>query len=152
MKKTLTLILLLISFIASGQSDKDKTLELRARNLHKAITKNDKAGWKKYMTENFTRALIDRPMRAKLVTSEDDNTSSNAASNTENPMEVKLAMFERLHEDFGKGKISSVKVDGHKVEMIVTTGGGMTGVFRLDSEPNTPWLIDKLGIEVEANN
>jgi hypothetical protein len=150
MKKTLTLLLLVISLMAAAQSDKDKTLELRARELHKAISKNDKAGWKKYMTENFTQALIDRPMRAKVVTSENGNTST-ATSNTETQMEAKLAMFERLHADFGTGKISSVKVDGDKVEMTVTTGG-RTGVFRLDAEPKTPWMIDKLGIEVEANH
>lgn len=104
------------------------------------------------MTENFTQALIERPMRAKVVTSENDNTSSTTTSNTETPIEAKLAMFERLHTDFGKGKISSVKVDGDNVQMTVVTDGGMTGVFRLDSEPNSPWLIDKLGIEVDVNN
>jgi hypothetical protein len=151
MKNIFTALIMFISCIVFAQ-DKTKTLDQRARDFHKAISKNDKGEWKKYMLENFTQALIDRPMRAKVVTSEKDNSSPSSTTNTETQVEAKLAMFERLHYDFGKGKIASVKIEGEKVEMTISTDGGMTGVFRLDAESKSPWLIDKLGIEVEANN
>lgn len=152
MKNLFTLLLLLVSTLAFSQADKSKTLDQRARDFHKAISKNDKAVWKKYILENFTQALIDRPMRAKVVTAENDNSGSTSTTNTETQITAKLAMFERLHEDFGKGKVANIKTEGDNVEMTITTDGGMTGVFRLEAEPKSPWLIDKLGIEVEANN
>ena len=153
MKKLFTLIALLISVATFGQTDKGAMLEQRARDFHKAISVNDKSVWRKYMLANFTQALIDRPMRAKVVTNENDNTSSSSTtSSTDKQIEAKLAMFEQLHQDFGKAKITEVKTQGDKVEMTVRTEGGMTGVFRLDAEPKSPWLIDRMGIEVEMNN
>lgn len=152
MKRILPLIFLWVYSIAFSQTDKSKTLEQRARAFHAAISQADKEGWKNYITQNFTQALIDRPMRAKVVTAENDNTTSSSTTNTNTQIEAKLAMFERLHDDFAKGKISNVNVEGDKVTMTIITDAGMTGVFRLESESNAPWKIEKLGIEVEANN
>jgi hypothetical protein len=152
MKTIFVAVIMLVSLSGLRQSDKSAVLDQRARDFHKAISIKDKAGWKKYMLENFTQALIERPLRAKVVTSENDNTSSTASKTRETETEEKLAMFARLHEDFGKGKISSVKTEGNTVKMIITTDGGMTGVFRLDGEEKSPWRIDKLSIEVEATN
>ncbi|HEY0653164.1 MAG TPA: hypothetical protein VGD65_08545 [Chryseosolibacter sp.] len=151
MKTAITLTLFLFSFHVFGQDDKSKLLEQRARNLHNVLGKNNKAAWKSFMTRNFTQALIERPMRAQVVTTENDNASSTSTS-TEHAIEAKLAMFERLHQDFGKAKVSSVKVEGDKVAMTVTTDHGMTAIFRMEAEPKSPWLIDKLTIEVEATN
>jgi hypothetical protein len=152
MKNILTVFILLVSLSGFSQSDKSKVLDQRARNFHKAITTNDKAEWKKYMLENFTQALIERPMRAKVVTSEADNASATSSTTSETQTEEKLTMFARLHEDFGKGKINGVTTEDNSVRMTITTDGGMTGVFRFDAEPKSPWLIDKLSIQVEAGN
>lgn len=153
MKRLTTVIALFISMATFGQADKVKTLEQRARDFHQAIAVNDKTVWRKYMLGNFTQALIERPMRAKVVTTENDNTSSSSTtSSTNTQIKAKLAMFEQLHRDFGKGKITNVKTQGDLVEMTIHTETGLTGVFRLDAEPKSPWLIDRMAIEVEANN
>lgn len=151
MKHLFASLLVLISVSAFCQSDNSKILEQRAKDFHQTISKNDKDGWLKYMKENFTTALIERPMRAQVATSENDGANATATTSETN-VEAKLTMFQRLHEDFGKSKIASVKVSNNKVVMILNTGAGMKGVFSLEAEAHSPWLIDKLGIEVEAEN
>lgn len=150
--KTLLLALTLICASASAfsQSDNATILEQRAKDFHTAITKNDKDGWRKFMNENFTKALIERPMRAQVSTSENDGAAT--TTNSETRVEEKLTMFERLHEDFGKSKISSITVTANKVVMKLQTTSGMQGIFSLEAEPKSPWQIDKMGIEVEAQN
>jgi hypothetical protein len=152
MKHYFTLSLLFISLSVFCQTDNTKIHEQRANAFHQAILKSDKDTWRTFMKENFTTALIERPMRAQVSTSENDGTSSNNTTSSETKLDAKLTMFQQLHNDFGKSKISSIKVSGNKTVMILNTGTGMKGVFSLEADAKSPWLIDKLGIEVEAEN
>lgn len=150
MKHLFTICFMLLLVTAFCQSDNKKILEQRAKDFHQAISRDDKEGWRKYMKENFTTALIERPMRAQVSTSESDGSNS-TSSNSETKIDAKLAMFQQLHDDFGNSKIGSVKVSGNKVVMTLGTGE-MKGVFSFDAEPNSPWLIDKFGVEVNVEN
>jgi hypothetical protein len=85
---------------------------------------------------------------AKLL----ENDGTNTTTSSETKMEAKLGMFQQLHADFGKSKITSVKVSGNKVVMILNTDTGMKGIVSLEVEASSPWLIDKMGIEVESEN
>ena len=151
MKTLVSLLLCFLTFVASGQSQNAKILEQRAKDFHKAISRNDKTVWRDYMQENFTTALIERPMRAQVATAESDGNSSNASKST-SKIDVKLAMFEQLHNDFGNSKLGSLKVTGNKIEMTLNSSNGMKGVFSFEAESSTPWKIDKMGVAVEAEN
>ena len=149
MKQMITILLVAIFASASGQQSNVKILEQRAKDFHNAISKNDKEVWRAFMKSNFTQTLIDRPMRAQISTSENDGTSS--STNSETRVDEKLGMFQQLHDDFGTATINSITVTGNTVKMVVTAGR-MKGIFSLDAESKSPWLIDKMGIEVEAEN
>ena len=153
MRKLLILLTFLVpSAAAFAQESMEKTMETRAREMHRVIGLNDPAVWKKFIKENYTQALIDKPMRAKVQTSEEGNTSTKtedvkAADN----LEAKAGMFQRLHDDFGDSKIVSLKPNGEKLAMVVKNSEGMTGTFQLKFDKNKPYLIDGLGIEVNAD-
>ncbi|HEU5289322.1 MAG TPA: hypothetical protein VFU05_01690 [Cyclobacteriaceae bacterium] len=128
-----------------------KVMESRAREMHRVIGLSDKELWKKFMKENYTQALIDKPMRAVTETSGNGSTNSSSTSqpkSTDN-LEAKAAMFQRLHDDFGKSKILSITPADGKVEMVVKNEDGLGGTFILKFEKNKPYLIEGLGIEVQ---
>ena len=151
MKTLISLSFLVIGFTAFSQSGNAKILEQRAKDFHNAISKNNKDVWRNFMNENFTTALIERPMRAQVATSENDGASTNTTS-SETKIEAKLSMFQQLHDDFGKSKLTSLKISGNTVEMLLDADTGMKGVFILEGEANAPWKIDKMSIKVEAEN
>jgi hypothetical protein len=64
-------------------------------------------------------------------------------------IEAKAQMFSRLHDDFGDSKIASLKVEGDKTKMVLTTTTGMKGILSLQFEKNKPYQIAGLSIEVE---
>lgn len=151
MKTLVSFLFVFVAFNAICQSDNSKILEQRAKDFHNAISKNDKDVWRNYMKENFTPALIERPMRARVATTESDG-NSNSTTNSETKIDAKLSMFEQLHGDFGNSKLSSVEVSGKKIEMVLNSTNGMKGVFSFEVEEKSPWKIDKMGIEVKAEN
>src|SRR5689334_1087177 len=147
------LILIMIAFgLVSPLAAQEiqKVMENRAREMHRVIGLDDKDQWKKFMKENYTQALIDKPMRAVTESSNHGSTtasSSNQPKSTDN-LEAKVAMFQRLHEDFGKSKILSVKQSGDgKLEMDVKNEDGLSATFIFKFDKNN--LIDGLGIEVQ---
>ena len=147
------LILMLIIF-GSGTpllAQDIQIMESRAREMHRVIGLSDKEQWKKFIKENFTQALIDKPMRAVTQTSDSGNTSSSATTQPKatDKLEAKAGMFQRLHEDFGNGKILSITSTNDKVEMVVKNEDGMSGNFILTFDKNKPYLIAGLGIEVQ---
>ena len=151
MKTLISFLFVFIAFSAISQSDNTKRLEQRAKDFHDAISKNDKDIWLNYMKENFTNALIERPMRAQVATTESDGTSNNT-TNAETKIDAKVSMFRQLHGDFGKSRLRSVKVSGKKIEMILFSENGMKGIFSFEVEEKSPWRIDSMTIEVEAEN
>lgn len=144
-----SVLMFLIVVTAYSQDDMAKVMEKRAREFHRVMTLDDKAKAIAFIKENYSQALIDKPMRAEKQTSENDNKSSE--SKTVNNAEAKAEMFKQLFQDFGTSKILSLKQDGDKVVMQVQ-GNGMTGDFTLRFQKTSPYLIDGLGIEVNAGN
>lgn len=141
MKSIFTLLLTLVFL----QDNPEQIMEKRAREMARVIMVNDSKQWKKFIQENYTQALIDKPMRAQVQTS--DNGSSSSSSKSADNLEAKASIFEQLHQDFGDGDITSVKVKDNKAEMVILSPGGLRGTFKLTFEPTKPYLISGLGIE-----
>jgi len=147
MKGILTcLVLFIVGSSTYAQDSKEKVMEKRAREMHRVMCLDDKEQWKKFIQENYTQALIDKPMRAQV----DGGPAGGQATQNQpaNALEGKVKMFEQLHQDFNKSKIVSVKPAGDKVDMVVQNNGGLSGTFSLRFHKNAPYLIDGLGIEV----
>jgi hypothetical protein len=146
MRNTVLLLLSLIAMEAAAQTEMTQVMEKRAREMHKTILSSVKNDWKKFIKENYTEALIKKPMRSQKVTT--DEGSSTASEPTAANIDSKAQMFAQLHEDFEGSSIASIKTEGEKVTMTVRNDQ-MTGVFTLWFENKSPWLIDRLGVEVE---
>lgn len=131
-----------------AQESREQVMEKRAREMHRVLGLNDPATWKKFIKENYTQALIDKPMRAKVQTSDNGSDKSSETNSADN-LEAKVGMFERLHNDFGGSKITSLKVIGDDVEMIVLGDMGLKGTFRLKFDVPKPYLISGLGISAD---
>lgn len=147
MKKiTILFLFTLLSAPLLAQESMEKVMENRAREMYRVISLNEPEAWKKFIKENYTKALIDKPMQAKRQTS-DGSRSSGSSATQEGNIEGKAAMYQMLHNDFAGGKISSLKSTGETLTMVVS-GGDMTGTFTLRFSKERPWLIDGIGIEV----
>lgn len=129
-----------------------ETMERRAREMHRVIALDDREQWKAFMKENYTQSLIDKPMRTVVESSDGRATAPASETKHTDNLEAKAGMFERLHDDFGKSKIVSIKPDGEKLEMVVKNSDGLSGTFKLKFSKDKPYLIDGLGIEVEATD
>jgi len=141
------LIIFALSFQTLAQDSKEKIMEGRAKEMIRVIALNDQEQWKKFIKENFTEAFINKNMKAKVVESNDnDQTTITEESKEANNLQAKVAMFSRLHNDFGDGKITSLKTTSDKVDMIIDAAQ-LKGTFSLKFEPNKPYRIDGLGIE-----
>ena len=132
---------------AWAQDAMEKAMEKRAREMHRVIGLNSKDEWKKFIQENYTKALIDKPMQAKVSTSDSDAPNSSSETKSAGNIEAKASMFERLHDDFGGSKIASIKATGDKLEMVLDNGD-MAGTFVLKFSKEKPYLIDGMGIQV----
>lgn len=143
MKLTTTLFLAFLSVSLYAQ-DATSTMEKRAREMARVISVNDPAVWKKFVQENYTQALIDKPMRATV--DENGSTSTNAASESTN-LDAKVKLFERLHNDFGDHDLVSIKTKDQQVEMVLLSSQGLRGTFKLSFEKTNPYLMSGLGIE-----
>jgi hypothetical protein len=150
MRKFFMLFLLqgaLLSVVA--QDSRSKTIEQRAREFHRVIGLDDKEQWKKFITENYTKSLIEKPMKAVVKTSDQQNTE--VKTSMEN-IEEKTAMFQRLHQDFGNSKIRSLKPNGENLEMVLEGSKGLIGTFNLAFDKKSPYLVDGIGIQVVGTN
>ena len=70
--------------------------EQRAKLFHEALQSSDKADWEAYIEENYSKAFLEKHAISKHV-----------------------GMLERLHNDFGKSTISSIKKSDAKVAMVI---------------------------------
>ncbi len=149
--KTLLLLFIAISFVSKAQTPSEQ-MEKRAREMHRVILLSDKEAWRKFIKENYTQKLIDKPMRQNVQTSEDKGSGASTTNQTSTAdnLEAKVGMYARLHEDFKNSKITSIKPVTDGVEMTAETPEGMVGVFALKFDKNSNYLIDGLGIQVEA--
>ena len=148
MKKTfLSLVVTLLCMNGVAQT-MDQTMEKRAREFHRVIGLNDKKQWEKFILENYTKALIEKPMKAKTVTEGQEGNSSDSKE-IKGTVEDKVNMFQRLHNDFGGSKIISIKPNGENLEMELSAGD-LSGVFKFKFDKNKPFLIDGIGVQVEG--
>ncbi|HCW08817.1 MAG TPA: hypothetical protein DGG95_15780 [Cytophagales bacterium] len=138
-------------FLCAGVSAQtmEQTIEKRARELHRVISLESKSEWEKFVKENYSQALIERPMKAQTKR-EGGGTSSTETQETKGTVADKVNMLQRLHNDFAGSKIASVKVNAGEVEMIVN-GSGVSGTFRLKFTPSALYLIDRIGIQIEGS-
>lgn len=144
MKSTILLFsLLLAGSAACAQDSMEKVMESRAREMFRVIGLDDKESWKKFITENYTRALIEKPMQAKR----DTGGGSPSATTEKGTVEGKAKMYEMLHNDFASGKITALTVKGETAKMSVSSSN-LAGTFTLKFSKEKPWLIDSIGIEV----
>jgi hypothetical protein len=150
MKTLLLLFIATISFFANAQTPSEQ-MEKRAREMHRVILLSDKEAWRKFIKENYTQTLIDKPMRQSVQTSEDKGSgaSTKTQTSTAENLEAKVGMYARLHEDFKTSKITLIKPITDGLEMTAEAPDGMVGVFTLRFD-KTSNLIDGLGIQVEA--
>jgi hypothetical protein len=144
MKKLFTLVALAVSITAYGQDSMEKTMDARAREMFRVITLNDPEAWKKFIRENYTKALIEKPMQARR-----DTGSGGGGTTQPGTVEGKAKMYEMLHNDFGAGKVTSLTFAGQEAKMVITAYD-LKGTFTLKFAKDKPWLID--GIGVEAGN
>ena len=151
MKKVLTLLAVsLIMFSVKAQETMSQVMEKRAKEMHRVICLSDKEQWKKFIKENYTQALIDKPMKAKVSKSDDAGTTVEKKE-ADNNLDGKVNMFQRLHDDFGNSKIISIKPNGDKLEMVLG-GADLSGTFNLKFTATKPYLIEDVRIQAEAGN
>lgn len=143
MNSLLAFLLLLTPFL---QDTREQIMEKRAREMARVMSVNDPAQWRKFVQENYSQSLIDKPMRAKVETSDNGQVVS-SNSQTASNLEAKAAIFEQLHQDFGDSEIKSVKVSGNQAEMVIFSPAGLRGTFKLTFDTAKPYLITGLGID-----
>jgi hypothetical protein len=147
MKKLIILSLLLGSFgLSIAQDNLTKTMEKRAREMHRIIGLDNKAEWKKYIQENYSQSLIDKPMRAARDNGEGTAQQSSPAKGND-ALEAKTNMFQMLHQDFGNSSILSLKTEAEKAVMVLQNEQGMMGTFTLTFDKQSPYLIVGIGVE-----
>jgi hypothetical protein len=147
--KNVLAIAMLIGIVSSLFAQQNVIMEKRAKEMHRMMTISDREAWKKYVQENYTKAMISRVMKSRVEHAEPSSTQATVTEGkSEGNVEAKAAMFERLHNDFGNSKIISLKPTKENLEMIVENANGLKGVFMLKFETKDPYLIDALGIEV----
>ena len=150
MKKLFTCILIgSLSITTYAQESMEKVMEKRAKEMHRVISQTDKEQWRKFIKENYTQALIDKPMRTTVKESGPGTPSTTPEVKAADNLEAKVNMFERLHCDFGGSKITSIKSNEEILKMTLDNGSGLIGIFQLKFDKNKPYLIDGLGIQAE---
>src|SRR5678810_565574 len=109
MKQHIILLLIVLATSSYAQS-RDEIIAGRAREFYRVMCQKDREVWKKFVTENYTKALQERQMQQKVSTPEGTTTSQDKTA----AIEGKVKMLERLNQDFGSGKLVSVKALGEE--------------------------------------
>lgn len=143
--KIITLLLTLMAVSALAQTP-EQIKEKRAREMYRVLNLDDRAAWEKFIKENYTQALIDRPMQAKVIG--DDGPAKSDAKPAANNLEAKVDMMKRLHGDFTGSKLTSIKQDGEVLVMQLSAPDG-EGKMRFKFEKQSPYKIDGLGVEFD---
>ena len=147
MKNLFLIVCLFVVVAAFGQNKKQTIIEKRARELHSTIGLTNKDQWKKFMQENYSKAMLERPVTTKTRTNDSEVTTSTSAA-TADQLEEKVKMFERLHSDFGNSKILSLKSFDERVEMVLENTVGLKGNFNITYEKESPFLINRIAVEI----
>ena len=151
MRKLILIASAVFVSLGSFAQSMESAMEKRAKEMVHVIGLTDQEQYKKFVKENYSEAFINKPMKARVETSENDGTSTSGSKNETTEaanIEGKAGMFGRLHEDFGDSKVISSKITGEKLVMVVEGSNGMRGTFTLKFATTKPYLIDGLGVEV----
>ena len=156
MKKIVLLLVSLVGMITlSGAQDAMETvMEGRARELYRVLGLTDKAQYRKFMQENYTKTFLEKPVKMNRVVSDSDGNNSSATQEdkSKDVLEAKTQMYGRLHDDFGGSKMVSLKQKDNKVDMVLRSTSGLTGTFIFTFENSKPYLIDGMGVQAEMEN
>ena len=101
------------------------------------------------MKENYTKSLLERPVKSSVKTTEKETESSTSTTSTIDKLEEKLKIFEKLHNDFGKSNIVSLRPVNEKIEMVLENTSGSKGNFSIAFENHKPYLIDGIRVEID---
>ena len=147
--KNLSFIICFFSVLVVGAQDKKQaTIEKRAREFHRVITINDMEQWKKFMKDNFSKSLLERPVKSRIETTENESTASKGSTSSADRIEEKVKMFERLHTDFGKSKIIEFKTSNEMIDMVLENASGLKANLNVAFENQKPFLIDRIAVEI----
>ncbi len=140
MKNILVSILLLsLAVVASAQDEMKKKMESRAEEMIRVIGLSDEQAYRKFIRENYSEEFINKPMRMQIQGGEQP---ANTNEKKGGPIEDKVKMYSRFHEDIGTGKIISKKINGETLEMNVSGSTGTVLTITLTYLKSSPYLID----------
>lgn len=145
----ITIVALVLGLRANSKTSVHPEMEKLARAFHGVIGKQDEAGWKKFILENYTQALINKPLKTKIEKSDGEPATTENTEAT-NQIDSKVAMYARLHNDFGNSKIISIAPEGEQLSMVLQNSSGLTGNFTFTFEKKQAYLIDGLKVEVRS--
>jgi hypothetical protein len=148
----LMLTFALLGIGSQAQDSMEKTMENRARELHRVLGLTSSDDYKKFMRENYTQVLIDKPVKMSKQVSDSDGGNENSKSEGLDNLTAKAQMYTQLHQDFGGSKLVSLKRTDNKIAMVLKNSEGLTGTFNLTFEKSMPYLIEAIGIQVEMEN
>jgi hypothetical protein len=136
-------IVIFVATLANAQT-REEIATARVREFHRVISQDDPAVWKEFILANYTKALIEKQVKQQVST---DAGKSTTVSQGE-ALDAKVKMLSRLHDDFGGGKILSLKPAGDDVEMVASSPHDMQGKFKFKFDKASPYLIDGLTVAV----
>jgi hypothetical protein len=145
MNSPLALILFSISSIFSPQEISLQTMEKKAKEMIRVISLSDESAYRKFIKENYTEQLINKPMRRKVDSPDGSKATEDKA---ESNGEAKVKMYGMLHGDIGNGKILSMKRDGDKLTVDVSGDTGSSVTFVLTFLKTEPGLIDGFSVQM----
>lgn len=151
MKTLLFVSILAIATTTNAQSDAKAVMEKTTKELYRVLSLSDKEQYRKFMKENYTKELLEKPVRLKRSTADSNEPPKTENSSAAN-LEAKVQMYSQLHNDFVDSKIISTTQTDNKVEMVLKAPSGLTGTFTLTFTKSKPYLIEALGVQAEMGN
>ncbi len=143
MKYSFILLAILMSINTLAQNAAKQKMESRAKDMIAAISQPNKDAYRKFIKSNYTEALINKKMRLNVEGG--PGVSENEKSD---PMEEKVNMYARLHDDLGEGKIISMKQTGEKLEVEAQGSTGLSMSFGLTFQKEEPFLIEGMSVQL----
>src|SRR4051812_41775008 len=146
MKYSCAILIFFFAFAATAQEPPKNAMENRAKEMIRVLGLSDKEAYRQFIKTNYTEALINKKMRMRV---EGGPAAGTAPENEKSdPLEDKVKMYTRLHDDLGEGKIISMKQTGEKLEVEAQGSTGLSLSFVLTYLKTEPYLIDALQVQM----
>lgn len=136
----------LLTVFAAQAQDKKTIIENRCKELVRVLNLSEKDQWRKFIKENYTEAWINKKMRLQVQGGPDGGAQTNTTDDSVN-LEAKVGLFQRFHDDLGKGTITDLKIDGDNADVQVKGETGLNLTLALKFLPDAPHLIDGLSVQ-----